>query len=165
MVQFSPPIITVPNRRSPGFFNNKYYDYPPYHLTRWDKEALGDFLQRSGFRVITAEIRPFVWKDVADPVTIPLVTGLVLAVKKLIFKKTQLPADVLRNVSFEALSAKSGAGGCLYRSKSVRAAMVKLVDYLALALMSPVILPVYLFYKLTNGEGSAIFMLARRKDG
>ena len=49
-------IFSVPNRDLFDTSSN-HLDYPPHHLTRWNMEAIGNLLDRSGYIVAQAELQ------------------------------------------------------------------------------------------------------------
>ena len=68
--------LSVPNR-SRWQKGVETLDYPPNHLTRWSPRALGNFLERNGFEVLTMRQEPLGVRRAAQVLSSGLRTGLV----------------------------------------------------------------------------------------
>jgi len=68
--------LSVPNR-SRWQKGIETLDYPPNHLTRWSPRALGNFLERNGFDVLTMRQEPLGIRRAAQVLSSSFRTGLV----------------------------------------------------------------------------------------
>jgi len=56
--------LSVPNWDSPWMRASKHVEHwPPYHLTFWTEDVLGDFLKKAGFTEVIVQPKPFAWGE------------------------------------------------------------------------------------------------------
>jgi SAM-dependent methyltransferase len=152
--------VAVPNRNYPKILSSSKHFYPPHHLTFWDRPSLRQFLTRNGFSVEFEKENNLVLKNVSDLIVQPIVTSLVFRVKKIIFGKS-CAGD--KNICYTPSESLAVGTNSILKHKAIRKNSLSVVNAALLILLSPIILGLFVYLKLTNNQGSTIVMVARKR--
>ena len=153
--------VAVPNRKYPKILSSSKRFYPPHHLTFWDMISLRQFLARNGFSVESEQVSPLALKSVSDFVLTPVLISLVFRAKNIIFRQAGIDGKNIRFTPSESLAKDRNS---ILKSKPLRRKMLAVVRIALFVLLSPVILGLFVFLKLTNDQGLTILLIARKLD-
>jgi 2-polyprenyl-3-methyl-5-hydroxy-6-metoxy-1,4-benzoquinol methylase len=150
--------LSVPNseriRLSEGW---EIFDYPPNHVTRWNKEVMRAFLSARGFSVVAADTS-FPWPRCFGEQLFYFLYAPAVRFAKLFLHRT---APVSTSAGAAPASAWSGPLADQGLRAKIEVALLRVFNVLSF----PFLLPVSLLLPLLRPRsGTHLFVLARRKS-
>jgi 2-polyprenyl-3-methyl-5-hydroxy-6-metoxy-1,4-benzoquinol methylase len=148
-------VLSTPNRErwvGPQPMPDSLYgakgDYPPVHLTRWNKKAISYLLKSQGFEIIELEVLPVSMAEARELFTrnIPF-----------IYKNQAAIVTQLMNSEMIINASKKKAliiGGLLNSLRYVRKAMLSLLVF-----------PIFVYARMKKRQGCFLYVVAKLTNG
>jgi 2-polyprenyl-3-methyl-5-hydroxy-6-metoxy-1,4-benzoquinol methylase len=154
-------IVTTPNGYRPTPFGRDDFDSPPHHLSRWTPEALENLMARYGFRTESSYYTMLPTWEFSRFFVGRATKGVLALSKRLLYGK-QASSGTLTQLIDQA-PKKGGIVG-LIQGKDLRTRLVLRFEKVLEWILSPVFLPMKVYYRIKTPKAGCTTCLLVSKE-